>query len=128
MANILLIDDDEQFRTMLRQLLERANHDVLEAADAETGLTLYRRSPCEIVITDLVLPGKDGLALIQELLLDYPNAKIVAISGGPRGNVAWLPLAKQLGALRVLQKPFTQEQLVETLNHVLRTAVKPEQL
>lgn len=119
MATILVIDDDGQLRAMIRQLLERNQHTVLEAVNGLDGLEKYRKQKADVVITDLIMPEKDGILTIQDLLMEFPSAKVLAISGGPRGNAAWLPIAKRVGALRVLKKPFTTEQLTEVVNEVL---------
>jgi DNA-binding NtrC family response regulator len=121
MATVLVIDDDPQLRMMLRQLLERANLTVTEAANGSEGIDTFRKAPTDLVITDLIMPKKDGILAIQELLLEFPWAKVIAISGGPRGNPAWLPIAKKVGAIKILKKPFSSEQLISTVSSVLHS-------
>jgi CheY-like chemotaxis protein len=77
MALILIIDDDNQFRAMLREMLERTGYEFLEASDGKEGLKLYRENP-----TDLIMPEKEGIETIIELRRDFPDVKIIAISGG----------------------------------------------
>lgn len=82
MARILLIDDEEDLRSLLRQMLMQAGHEVFDAANGEDGLKLYRATPADLIITDILMPGKGGLDLLVELHRDYPQARVIAISGG----------------------------------------------
>lgn len=97
---------------MVRQMLERCNHEVIEAANGAVGIEVYENSPTDLIITDLIMPKKDGLMAIQEVLSKFPLARVIAMSGGAAGNAAWLPIAKRIGALRLLKKPFTKEKLI----------------
>ncbi|MEJ2657360.1 MAG: response regulator [Desulfobacterales bacterium] len=121
MATILIIDDDEQFRTMLRQLIERNGHEVKEASEGKEGIKVYRESPTDLIITDLIMPGKDGIETIQELKKDFPDIKIIAISGGGRlGPQDYLHLAKMLGAKRTLTKPIELPELLKAIEELLK--------
>jgi CheY-like chemotaxis protein len=120
MAHILIIDDDDQFRTMVRQLMERNGHEVKEASGGKEGIRLYRESPTDIIITDLIMPGKDGIETIQELKKDFPDIKIIAVSGGGRlGPQDYLHLAKMLGARRTLTKPIKLSELLNAIEELL---------
>jgi CheY-like chemotaxis protein len=120
MANILIIDDDNQFRTMLRKMIERNGYEVIEASDGKEGIKLYRKNPTDLIITDLIMPGKDGIETIQELKKDFPDIKIIAISGGGRlGPQDYLHLAKMLGAQRTLTKPIELPELLKTIKELL---------
>jgi CheY-like chemotaxis protein len=120
MTHILLIDDDEQFRTMLRQLMERNGYEVTEASGGKEGIRLYRESPTDLVITDLIMPGKDGIETIQELKKEFPDIKVIAISGGGRlGPQDYLHLAKMLGARRTLTKPINLTELLKAIEEIL---------
>lgn len=120
MANILLIDDDYQFRTMLRKMLERNGYEVFEASDGKEGVKLYRKNPTDLIITDLIMPEKDGIETIQELKKDFPDINIIAISGGGRlGPQDYLHLAKMLGAKRTLTKPIELPDLIKTIEELL---------
>ncbi|MBW2406596.1 MAG: response regulator [Deltaproteobacteria bacterium] len=120
MANILIIDDDRQFRTMLRKMIEKNGHDVIEAPDGREGVRLYRKSPTDLIITDLIMPEKDGIETIQELKKDFPDIKIIAVSGGGRlGPRNYLHLAKMLGAQRTLTKPIELPELLDAIKEVL---------
>lgn len=114
-ATILLVDDDEKARWVLRKRLEAAGHGVVEAPDAETALQLFRAQPVDVVIADLLLPGKSGAELIRALRSEAPAVGIVAISGA-RERLSELnsELAGQAG-IRTLAKPFTTIQLLEAI-------------
>ena len=119
-ANILIIDDDNQFRTMLRKMIERNGYEVIEASDGKEGINLYRKNPTDIIITDLIMPEKDGIETIQELKKDFPDIKIIAISGGGRiGPQDYLHLAKMLGAKRTLTKPIELPELLKAIEELL---------
>ena len=120
MPNILIIDDDNQFRTMLRKMVERNGYEVIEASDGKEGIKLYRKNPTDLIITDLIMPEKDGIETIQELRKDFPDVKIIAISGGGRlGPHDYLHLAKMLGAQRTLTKPIELPDLLKTIKELL---------
>jgi len=119
-ARILVIDDDELVRDTLGIVLTRAGHSVLEVADAETGLDAYREEPFDVVVADIFMPGMNGLELIRLLRRDFPNVKIVAMSGHrPPGTPDPLVTAKRLGAREILRKPFTPPQLVRVVDELL---------
>jgi len=121
MPNILIIDDDNQFRTMLRKMVERNGYEVIEASDGKEGIELYRKNPTDLIITDLIMPEKDGIETIQELKKDFPDIKIIAISGGGRlGPQDYLHLAKMLGAQRTLTKPIELTELLKTIEELLK--------
>ena len=120
MAKILIIDDEEQVRLYLRSILEPEGHEVVEAPDGKVGLQLYREEPVDLIITDVFMPEKEGLETIRELRSEYPEVKIIAISGGGRtGNLDFLPLAKTFGALRTLAKPFDRQEMLDAVQEVL---------
>jgi len=107
MVRILVVDDDFQMREMLGVILERKGYDVKTASDGKAALQLQSIKPFDIVITDMIMPEKEGLETISELRRDYPRVKIIAISGGGRYRPeGYLELASQIGADRVLVKPF----------------------
>ena len=120
MASILLVDDDDQFRRMFSRILVRADHQVVEACEGQEALDIYGKQPTDLVITDLVMPGKEGLEMIVEFQQLYPEAKIIAISGGGRvGPQDYLRMAKAFGAKRVLTKPFLRDEMLEAIDQVL---------
>ena len=121
MAHILVIDDDEQFRAMLVQMLTQDGHQVTIAADGEEGLRLARKSAPELIITDILMPKKDGMDVMLELSRGDSQIPVVAVSGGRRSITAEFNLdsATLLGARAVLAKPFTRADLRQALASVL---------
>lgn len=120
MPTILLVDDDEQFRAMLHQTLEGAGYGVHGAANGKMALELYRRSPADLVVTDLVMPEQEGIQTIMDLRKINPEVKIIAISGGGRlGPRDYLVMAKLLGAKRTLAKPFRQADFLDAVVQTL---------
>lgn len=120
MASILLVDDDEQFRTMLSVVLRRAGYEVRVAIDGIEASNFYRSHPTDLIITDLIMPEKEGLEMIRELRKDYPQAKIIAMSGGGRtGTMNCLEVARAFGAQQVLEKPFPHQEILEAIRGVL---------
>ena len=121
MVRILVIDDDDDFRRMLRMALEHDGYIVEEASNGHEGIQRYRAAPADLVLTDLLMPEREGLETIQTLRQEYPEVKIIAVSGGgPRGRLNFLPLARMFGALRTLQKPFPIQALYEVVREVLQ--------
>ena len=120
MAQILVVDDVAQVRKLMRRTLEHAGHEVEEASNgAEAMLALHKR-PVDLVITDIVMPEKEGLETIAELRRDFPEVKIIAMSGGSRSDPDdYLNLAKELGAHRVATKPVGHEELLEAVRDLL---------
>ncbi len=84
MANILVIDDDEQVLFMLEAILKRTGHEILYAIDGILGMKICRGNPVDLVITDIIMPEMDGLEIIVELKRECPDVKIIVISGGTR--------------------------------------------
>lgn len=120
---ILIIDDDELFRKFLRLALVGFGFTVTEARDGIEGIRCYTQGTFDLVITDLVMPGKEGLETIRELRQKDPGVRIIAISGGGRaGHGDYLPLARAFGALEVMDKPFTPERLRAAISKVLGEA------
>lgn len=121
MARILIIDDEDQSRDMLSQVLSRAGYDVSTARDGNEGIELFRAVVADLIITDILMPGKEGLETIMELRRDFPEVKIVAMSGGGRtGNLNFLDIAERLGAQRTLQKPFHLQEVLQVVQEVLQ--------
>ncbi len=116
---VLLVDDDAHVRMLLRERLESAGYQVVEASGGEAALRLYQDAPTDVVIADMVMPGMGGRELIGELQR-VPDVKIVAISGAPELDVPeLLGEAQRLGAIRTLAKPFTSAQLLEAVEAVV---------
>jgi CheY-like chemotaxis protein len=120
MARILLIDDDDDLRTMLSLTLAHFGHTVVEARNGKEGLALLPSAQADLVITDIVMPEKEGIETITELRKNCPKLKIIAMSGGGRGNAGdYLHTAKFMGATKVLAKPFTNDLLQAAISELL---------
>lgn len=124
MPSILVIEDNEDIRALYKRILERAGHKVIEAADGKAGTRLYREAPADLVITDIIMPEKEGIETIKELTNDFPDIKIIAISGGgsAMASSVCLSLAGKLGAKRTLSKPIQTSQLLDAVSEVLAGA------
>ena len=120
MTRVLVIDDDDQVRSFLRRVLERAGFAVVDAADGEAGTRMYREHPADLIITDIFMPGQDGLETILQLRHEFAAVKVIAVSGGDRtGEMDLRKEAILLGAARTLRKPFTPAELLASVNLVL---------
>ena len=120
MARILLIEDDDTVRTLLHHTLERYGHAVVEARNGDEGLALYPQVAADLLITDLMMPGKGGLEVLAELKEKYPPVKAIAITGGLlHDHRDVLQLAKSLGAATVLAKPFSCETLMAAVHQLV---------
>lgn len=121
MARILIIDDDAPIRALLRKILEQDGHTILDASNGKIGIALYRAEPTDLIITDIVMPEKDGLETVMELRHDFPEIKILAMSGGGRdGGTHYLTSAKAFGAVHTLSKPFTPQKVLEVVQTLLQ--------
>jgi DNA-binding NtrC family response regulator len=120
MAKILVVDDDPNIRMLLRQILERAGYEVVEAPNGQVGTNLYRESPTDVVITDILMPEKSGWEAILELRADFPEVKVIAISGGGTlGPFSYLMLAKRFGARHVFSKPLEKNRLLAAVEDLI---------
>lgn len=120
MAHLIIIDDESSMRSALRSALERFGHVITEASDGRTGLALIDPTVHQVVITDIVMPGTEGLEVLMELRRQHSKLKVIAMSGGGRLKAgSYLHSAKLLGADEVLAKPFSCDELVAALDRVL---------
>lgn len=120
MATILIIDDDPQIRALLDRFLAKEGHQVLLAEHGGQGLGICAATEIDLVITDIVMPEKDGLESIIEMRQKWPKLHILAISGGGQlPPSTYLELARKLGASATLLKPFVREQFLNAVNKVL---------
>jgi len=126
MKRVLLIDDNAMVRSLLRTFLEQAGFEVADAAEGEAGIQLFRHWPADLVLCDLFMPGKDGLEAIRELIREFPGVKVIAMSGGSSGGLDLLPVAKLLGAVELLYKPFARETILEAIRRTLQNPLPAE--
>lgn len=123
MARILIVDDEDQIRKLLRQILEMAGYQVVDAPDGRSAAALFRQEPTDLIITDIFMPEMGGIETIHEIRRDFPKTKIIAISGGARGgSFDFLPVAESFGARRTLKKPFARDELLRAVREVLEEA------
>lgn len=119
MKDILIVDDYLEFRRMLSRLLESAGYRVREAENGAEALQMHRSAPADLIITDILMPEKEGLETIRELRREYPDIKIIAMSGGGQaGTGTYLNLAEKLGASRTFIKPFEVLDLLEAVKEL----------
>jgi DNA-binding response OmpR family regulator len=119
---VLVIDDNPDMRRTLQALLESEGFAVSVAADGEEALRLQRDLPAAVVITDIYMPGKEGIETIYELRKHFPQTKVIVMSGGPRATgVDYILVAHELGAVKALKKPFAPEELIDAVRELTRS-------
>lgn len=117
MPSVLVVDDQEQVRQLIREALEQAGYEVEEACNGKEGLERYRARSTDLVIMDILMPDQDGLEGIMTLRREFPNSRVIAMTGGSEaiGVLDFLDVAKMLGARRALRKPFELKVLLDTV-------------
>jgi len=128
MAQILIIEDDVEFRTVLKDLLERNNYSVETAENGAQGVRMYRENPTDLIITDMIMP-KDkgsqltvsgGLQVMKDIKEIYPEIKFIAMSGGGIGDTKdFLEAARLLNARYTFEKPFSNEELLQAVKELI---------
>ena len=132
MAKIIVIDDEEDIRNVLKEVLCRAGHDVEVAANGDDGIQLLRDHGADLVVTDVIMPGKDGVDTAYEIRMEFPNTRIIVISGGGKvtpidyepeaiSTTAYLASATAAGADMTLTKPFDRDEILDAVSELLRT-------
>lgn len=124
MTRVMIIDDEEDIRIVLKEVLVRAGFDVVVASDGNEGLNMLREQAADLVITDIIMPGSDGVETAYDIRMEFPMIKIIVMSGG--GNVApldyepsaiattaYLASAAAVGADMTITKPFDREELIK---------------
>jgi DNA-binding response OmpR family regulator len=120
MAKILVFDDEPSILLMIKKMLEKAGHEVDIALNGREGMELFEKNKPDLLITDILMPEKEGLETILELRRKYSDLKIIAISGGGRiGPDGYLPSAKLFGADMVFQKPLIQKEFMQAVSLLL---------
>jgi DNA-binding response OmpR family regulator len=120
MARILLIEDNDPIRTVLRENLVLEGHTVIEARNGQEGLDLFRQAGADLVITDILMPEKEGIEVLMELRHAHPPVKVIAMSGGGLGSGEdYFAAARFLGAAKVLLKPFAIAVLLAAIDELL---------
>jgi two-component system cell cycle response regulator CpdR len=121
--SILVVDDEEPIRDLLAQVLQKAGHQVLTVANGREATQAIVDGQFDVVITDLLMPERDGLELITEMRRRFPKIRVIAMTGGghiPREH--YLFVAKNLGAHSLLEKPFEQAQLLAAIEAAVASA------
>jgi CheY-like chemotaxis protein len=116
MNRILVVDDDATIRHFMRSILESEGYEIVEAYNGYEGLKRYQEAPAEVVITDMQMPGKNGLELIQDLQRDFPRVKIIAVFGNGR---RFLELLHRLGVQYAFEKPFCIPTLLDAVEQLV---------
>lgn len=122
MSRILVIEDDLDFNESLCKILTKSGHEVLSALDGKEGLNLFKENSADLVITDILMPEQDGIEVISKLKKNFPNVKIIAISGGGKhmSGQEYLESARIVCNIQyTLTKPFTKDQLFEIIQKLL---------
>jgi DNA-binding response OmpR family regulator len=120
MARILLVEDNLELRDVLENILTDEAHCVCCASDGFEAIELFIEGSWDLVVMDLLLPNKEGLETIQEILVEEPGLGILAMSGGGCGDAgSYLALAKAFGAKKTLTKPFTRSEFLGAVESFL---------
>ena len=123
-ARIMVIDDEEPIRRLIRRVLESNGYSVFEANDGGAGLKLLAQEAADLVITDIFMPGDDGIVTLRRIRKEFPSTKVIVISGGDStGALDMRDQAQSLGAVRTLGKPFTATELLRLVEGVLGGAL-----
>ncbi|HXM38562.1 MAG TPA: response regulator [Gemmatimonadales bacterium] len=123
-ARIIVIDDEEPIRRLIRRVLESNGYSVFEASDGGAGLKLLAQEAADLVITDIFMPGEDGIVTLRRIRKEFPSTKVIVISGGDStGALDMRDQAQSLGAVRTLGKPFTATELLRLVEGVLGGAL-----
>jgi len=119
-GRVLVIDDEPQMRSMFKQMIEDKGHDVVVASNGKEGIKLNRANPFDLIVTDIIMPEKEGIETIIELKRDFPDVKIIAISGGCKIDTeTYLSVAKDFGVQYAFAKPVEREELLNAVQDLL---------
>jgi DNA-binding NtrC family response regulator len=120
MARILVIDDQDSIRRVVRRALEQDGHEVFDASDGELGMEILESHSFDVVITDIFMPGQDGIVTLRQVRKRFPAVKVIVISGGDSTGMMDLRQdAELLGAVKSLQKPFNAREIMDLVRSVL---------
>ena len=122
MTKILVIDDDIRIRRLMNRILSAAGHSIIEANDGREGINLARSDQPGLIITDILMPGMEGMETLLEIRKIMPQTKVLVVSGSAGGadaQVNYLSMAEKLGADAVLAKPFLPNELIEVVNKLI---------
>ena len=124
MLRVLVIDDEAMVRKIVRKMLERSGHTVVEAENGKLGIEQLKSATFDLVITDIIMPEMEGIETLINVKRQRPETQVIAMSGGGRtGNVDFLQTAQKLGAAAILHKPFTMSSLASAVEEACGKAV-----
>jgi DNA-binding response OmpR family regulator len=120
-GRLLIIEDNEDLRAAIQLTLELAGYEVTASPEGDTGLKMQRLRPADVVITDIFMPGMEGMETIHRLRQEFPAVRIIAMSGGGDvlQNLDYLWTAREFGALMILSKPFDTATLLGAVHDAL---------
>jgi DNA-binding response OmpR family regulator len=122
MHRVLIIDDEPHILLMLKKMLERSGYEVDLAANGVEGIDMFRKSNADLVITDIIMPEKEGLETIREMRRIKPDLKIIAMSGGGKVSADnYLEIARIFGASKIIEKPFTQKEIISAVRELIKS-------
>jgi CheY-like chemotaxis protein len=129
MARILVVDDNEEFRASIKDLLETNGYDVVLAVDGEDAIRLFEQQGCDLVVCDVFMPKKDGLETITEILRISPATPVISTTGYVAStsgrqedlDVNYLNAAQEFGATHTLVKPFDPDEFVALIRRCLES-------
>jgi len=122
-STILVVDDDPDLLQSLRVLLESYDYQVIMASNAAAAVAAVSEQGPDLVLTDIYMPDADGFELINALRQHNLSVPVIAMSGGGRvGSYDNLSIATHLGAAAVIDKPFSNASLIDTIERVLADA------
>jgi len=121
MAKILVVDDEEPIRCLVKQILLKDGHDIMEAENGQVACDMFGDAEIDLIVTDLVMPEKNGIEMIMEIKRSQPKVKVIAISGGIgfSGQIDLLSVANLLGAKHIIKKPFGVDDVRHAVNDML---------
>lgn len=126
MSRILVIDDNTSMRGAVCEMLQQAGYETIPVENGRFAAQIHRSEPVDLIITDLFMPDTDGLEIIYQFRHEFPDVKIIAVSGGgSRGLVELLSVAKKMGAQRAIMKPFAWEDLLGAVQELLAPTETP---
>lgn len=121
MGKILIVDDEENIRSIFKRALEKENHEVLVAENGKVGEEMYKNQLPDVIILDILMPEQEGIETILRLKSYKNDIKIIAISGGGFGNANnYLDNALKLGATVALEKPVVISELIGQVDMLLK--------
>ena len=124
MSHILVVEDSEDLRYIIKDILKKAGHEVSEACDGSEVAALLTGKPIDLVVTDILMPEQEGIQTILQIRRSNPDIKIIGMSGGGAGGAEhYLEMAREFGANATMLKPFKKTQLLELVDELLGTSV-----